>query len=329
MIKKISAILFFMILMISTVYAKSDINLILNYGATTTEEDTIIASFSSSNIEEYRNYKVQFSFDGVNWEGYDMASSEWKWHYAGVFLEYYPDLKLGQTLGTKNIKAKLISPEGIETILKANIKYINKSIPLPNEKYLQTMNSNAYDGVGSFDNPYLVHSKSVKIDKNLAKAKYLKYSTDGAWSKWYRIYTGKSDVTIKLPNSGLNEVYYITKNQNGIESNVQTIYYKVDNSKPKIKLSTDFHELIAIDGKIEFDLGFYDIESSSIEYELIIKAFGQNQQIKGNTQLYESEYFTYITFDVQNLPRGTFDMEIKAKDLAGNISTKNYEIYSY
>jgi len=329
MIKKISISLFFIILTISTVYAQSDINLILNYGATETEESKVIVSFSSMNIDDYKGYKVQFSFDGVNWEGYDMAANEWKWHYAGDFLEYYPDLNLGTDLGTKNIKAKLINSNGEEIILKSSIKYINKKIEMPNEKYLQTMDSDVYDGVGNFSNPYLVRSKYVKIDKNLGNAKYIKYSTNKSWSKWYRIYTGKADVTVTLPNSDLNEVYYITKDKNGIESTVQTIYYSLDNAKPKIKLSTEFHELIAIDGKISFDAGFYDESSDKIEYEVVINAFGKKKQIKGYTDLYEKGYFTYITFDIQNLPKGTLELELIAKDKAGNKLIKKYDIYSY
>ncbi|MCT4660769.1 MAG: hypothetical protein N4A40_02835 [Tissierellales bacterium] len=308
--------------------ATGDISLVLNYGSAETDSAKITIGFASGNIDAYRGYKVQFSLDGENWESYDMVSDTWIWHQEGIFLEYYPNFFLGNTQGTKLIRAKLISPDGTEIKLQSKIKFVQKS-GQSNEDFLKPNDMDVYDGVGSFTNPYLAHGSMVKIDKYLPSAKYIKVSTDGAWSKWYKVNAGKPSVNIKLSNSGLNEVYFITKDKNGIESSVQTIYYKLDQSKPKIKLITEYHDLIAIEGAIEFDIGFFDEESDNIEYEVALLAYGKEKRIKGRTPIYETGKYTYITFDLKNLPQGTFKIEVRAKDQSGNVLVRSYDVYSY
>jgi len=87
--------------------------------------------------------------------------------------------------------------------------------------------------------------------------------------------------------------------------------------------------LIAIEGAIEFDIGFFDEESDNIEYEVALLAYGKEKRIKGRTPIYETGKYTYITFDLKNLPQGTFKIEVRAKDQSGNVLVRSYDVYSY
>ena len=97
------------------------------------------------------------------------------------------------------------------------------------------------------------NTKLVSKMPNVAEVCY--YTDGGTWSSWYKVTGGQADIPVTFNNvEGLKEVRLRSKNQHGVEGDAEIIYYLLDYTSPTVKLHTDFHSFIAVEGKLQFDL---------------------------------------------------------------------------
>lgn len=310
-----------------TLASSENIRLLINYGAEKTNDSLVTLSFTSPQLDQYRDYKVRFSLDKKNWISYDFTKGSWQKDERDFLQEFYPNFNLGKKTGKRIVYAQLVKgPEVIN--LSATIEYKPEIQYNPNEVEKQQV-IDVLDGAGTLESPYVVQSQNVKLKVNEGSAVGLKYMTDGSWSDWKNI-SGQKSVSIKLKSaSGLNAVHYITRNSRGIESTAKTIYYFIDKEGPKIDVKSDYYGVVAVEGATKFQLGLSDNLSKSVSYQIEIVFYDKKKVIEGSVDLIEQNKYVYNEFSLQGLPKGTFKMIITAFDDAGNRLRREHKLYSY
>lgn len=329
-IKLIVATLLIIYLMTNITWASNEnIKLLINYGAKTTNANLVTLSFSSDDLDRYKDYDVEFSLDQKTWFSYDFTESRWEKDYKVKFQEFYPNFNLGIQAGKKTVFVKLKNGSNILN-LSASIKYDITNQNNPNLVKNTNMKELTSRGLGTLEDPYITKSQNVKLNVNFGLSTYVKYMTDGAWSEWKALKNGEADFNIKLKDSsGLNTVYYITKSSNGIQSSAKSICYFIDKDPPKIKITSEYYGVIAVDGKTKFQVGVYDNSSKNVSYTIDIKFYGKSKVIEGVSQILEPEKYIFNEYSLDGLPKGTFLITVTAKDEVGNKAVREQKIYSY
>jgi len=315
------------------------ISLEVDYGNTITQFETVILGLHLEDKHiDTSNIKVEFSTDRVNWRGFDSNSGRWIGGHRGDYQPFYNGFNVGSTSGKKTIYVRIFDAKGNSGEASSEILYspsrINPSVddPVSISSYsTDSMNKTGIkNGSGTIENPYLIAGSSTRVMLKTVNSHEVSYSLDGkVWSEWSTVNNNNIDLPISFTNQeGIKVMHVKTRNQFGIESETKTLYYLLDTSNPTMEVRTKYHDLIAVDGTITFDVEFYDRLSNYIDF--IIEIFVNDKVVfkNGRVGLYVEGKATASEISINGLPEGNFKGIIKAKDEAGNSTTKNIIIYS-
>jgi len=315
------------------------VSLQIDYGNTITQFETVTLSLDIGDKSlDSNNIKVEFSLDKENWRGFNTNSRRWIGGHKGDFQPFYSDFNIGNVGGNKTIYVRVSDNKGNIGVTSSNILYspnklnpsIENTISISDYSSENLSGDEIGNGSGTRENPYLITKNSTRVMLKTINSHEVSYSFNGeGWSDWSQINSNKIDLPINfIGQEGLKNLYVKTRNQFGIESEVLCIYYLLDTSNPIIEVRTKYHDLIAVDGGITFDVEFYDRLSNYIDFT--IEIFVNDKVIfkNGRVGIYVEGKATASEIVIQGLPEGNFRGVIKAKDEAGNSTSRNITIYS-
>lgn len=315
------------------------ISLEIDYGNTITQFETVTLGLRLEDKHiDTSNIKVEFSTDRVNWRGFDSNSGRWISGHRGDYQPFYNGFNVGSASGKKTIYVRVFNGKGNSGETSSEILYspsrINPAVGDPvsiSSHSIESMTKTGIkNGSGTKENPYLVMKNSTRLMLQTSNSHEVSYSFDGkGWSEWSTVSNNNIDSPISFTNQeGIKVIHVKTRNQFGIESEAKTIYYLLDTTNPTIEIRTKYHDLIAVDGGITFDVEFYDRLSNYIDFT--IEIFVDDKVIfkNGRVGIYVEGKATASEISIQGLPEGNFRGVIKAKDEAGNSTSRNITIYS-
>lgn len=316
------------------------VTLNIDYGRANTQSNYVTLNLNVTGQDvNLDSLKVQFSLDNKNWSGYNSLTQKWESGLFGRYQSFYPGFYIGANSGLKTVYARVIDTNSNTGSASAKINFSsdthNPCIVNPQSLELNDFRgplakAGIKNGSGSLYDPYVIPSNNTRLVSKMPNVTEVCYYMDkGGWSPWYKVTNEQADIPITFNNvEGIKEVRLRSKSQYGVEGNAEIIYYLLDYSKPTVKLHTDYHSFIAMDGKLQLDLEMDDNLSNILDFKIEICSGGNSVIEKGKIEKYDKNKSTITSVTIEGLPEGRFDVRATVTDEAGNEGTKQVSVNS-
>lgn len=316
------------------------VSLGIDYGKSATQSSYVTLNLNVTGQDvNLSTLKTQFSLDNKNWSGFNSVANKWENGYLGKYESFYSGFYIGSVSGSKTVYVKVIDDNGNVGSASAKINYSpytqNPEIVTPASSELNILQSASgkagiKSGSGTLYDPYIVSGNNTRLVSKMPNVAEVSYYTDGStWSSWYKVTGGQADIPVTFNNvEGLKEVRLRSKNQHGVEGDAEIIYYLLDYTSPTVKLHTDFHSFIAVEGKLQFDLEVDDNLSKFLDFEIEISADGNSVVKQGKIEKYDENKPTTTSITIDGLSPGRFNLKATVTDAAGNRGIKQVSVDS-
>lgn len=316
------------------------VTLNIDYGRATTQNSYVTLNLNvTGQGVDLNSLRVQFSLDNQNWSGYNPLTQKWEGGFFGRYQSFYPSFYIGSGSGLKTVYVKVIDINGNVGSASAKINFSSdtQNPYIVNPQSLELNNfqgplakAGIKSGSGSLYDPYIISDNNTRLVSKMPNVTEISYHMyENVWSPWYKVINEQADIPIVFNNTeGLKEVRLRSKNKYGVEGNAEIIYYLLDYSNPTVKLHTNYHSFIAIDGKLQFDLEVDDNASNILDFEIEVFADGSGVVKRGKIEKYDEDKPTIISITLEGLPEGKFNVKATVTDEAGNKSSRQISVNS-
>ncbi|KAB3527583.1 hypothetical protein [Alkaliphilus serpentinus] len=310
---------------------ESSVKVMINYGEEITSSNKVILNLLPVNIQKENIASVEFSLDNHNWRGYNPHAKTWESNYKGAYQEYYTAFDIGETEGLVRIYVRIKDIGGKVSYGWGEINYTsNNGLPTINHILANEMafSDKAIKQSGESFNPFIISSNDTVLILKTSNTEEISYSIDGReWSEWHTVSSNIIDLKLSFDGGeGKKLVYIRSRNQHGIEGSIYQVYYLIDKTKPQIEVSSHYHSLIHVNGRLEFDLSLLDLQSEYIDYMIEVHLGYQAISEAGRVKMYIEGRATTTSISVSNLPDSDIELKITAIDEAGNKEFKTLKV---
>ena len=337
--------LFLMVIMViglsfSLVYATFNTDnsikgkLIINYGEPIAKSNLVVLNLDIDTVYHSNIVSVQFSLDNANWFAYNPNTKVWQRGLEGTYSAFYGDFFIGETKGLVKVYVRIKDKQGQYTTIIGEITYSPQTSS--NEASRVMVNEVTTNGLiskqsGNKANPFYISKDTATLNVYTQGIKSVSHSIEGEpWSAWRSVNGDNTSLNLNFDGTEGSKIVYIrSQNQFGEELEIKEIYYEVDKKAPELKLLSEYHSFIAVDGKAYFDLQLYDMQASYVDYTIEVLIPENKKAIQeGRARMLLEGKPTINTITIDKLPKGNIKLKVTAKDEAGNSTEETISIES-